>query len=257
MLAKGSPILSALQSHMRRAAAAGRMTEQVGPFLATFSADSTSPFHNYAIPDDGAAPSSSDVDGLTDAYARRDLLPRVEFMAETAPAAEQALLTAGWSAERRIPVMLCPPDSAIAVPSPDGIELVVPGTDEEILAMLVVQYTAFGEPPTVPDTEVTKARERLFSGGFAVLARDAATGAAAGGGVAEAIVDGTTEVAGIGVLDTFRRRGIGAAVTAFLTAAVHDAGARTVFLTPAGVPEQRMYARAGYAPSGEMLHLSR
>lgn len=249
--------MSALQSHMRHAAADGRMTEQVGPFLATFSRDSDSPFLNYAIPDDGAQPSQSDVDALTTAYARRELLPRVEFMAETAPEAEQALLAAGWSVERRIPVMLCPPEAAVAIPAPAGVELVVPGTDEEILAMITAQYVAFGEPPEVPDTEVEKTRERLRAGGFAVLARDTATGAAAGGGVAEAIAGVTTEVAGIGVLEAYRRRGVGVAVTAFLTAAVHAAGARTVFLTPAGVPEQRMYARVGYAPAGDMLHLSR
>jgi len=242
---------------MRRAAAAGRMTEQVGPFLATFSRQSDNPFFNYAIPDDGARPSRSDVDDLTNAYARRELLPRVEFMAETAPEAEQALLAAGWSAERRIPVMVCPPKAAVALPAPAGIELAVPGTDEEVRAMLVVQFEAFGQSPDVPDSEVEKTREQLLAGGFAVLARDAATGEPAGGGVAEAVVDATTEVAGIAVPVPYRKRGIGAALTAFLTAAVHDAGARTVFLTPAGVPEQRMYARTGYTPTGDMLHLSR
>ncbi len=242
---------------MRRAAAAGRMTEQVGPFLATYSGQSDNPFFNYAIPDDGARPSRSDVDDLTNAYARRELLPRVEFMAETAPEAEQALLAAGWSVERRIPVMVCPPEAAVALPAPAGIELAVPGTDEEVRAMLVVQFEAFGQSPDVPDSEVEKTREQLRAGGFAVLARDAATGEPAGGGVAEAVVDATTEVAGIAVPIPYRKRGIGAALTAFLTAAVHDAGARTVFLTPAGVPEQRMYARAGYTPTGDMLHLSR
>lgn len=241
---------------MRRAAAAGRMTEQVGPFLATFSPESANPYLNYAIPDDGARPSSADVTALTDSYARRDLLPRVEFMAETAPGAEQALLTAGWSVERRIPVLLCPPGSAIAVPPPAGVELVVPGTDEEIHGMLVAQFEAFGEPADIPDSEVAKTRARLRAGGFAVLARDAETGEPAGGGVAEAIDGGTSEVAGIGVREPYRRRGIGAAVTAFLTAAVHHAGARTVFLTPAGVTEQRMYERTGYTPAGDMLHLS-
>jgi GNAT superfamily N-acetyltransferase len=242
---------------MRRAAADGRMLEQVGPFLATFAPDSASPFLNYAIPDDGAQPSRSDVDDLTSAYVRRELLPRVEFMAETAPEAEQALLAAGWSVERRIPVMLCPPGSATPVPAPAGVELVVPGTEDEVRAMLAAQYEAFGEPPQVPDSEVAKTLDRLRTGGFAVLARDAATGEPAGSGVAEVISGGTTEVAGIGVRASYRKRGIGAALTAFLTAAVHDAGARTVFLTPAGVPEQRLYARVGYTPTGDMLHLSR
>jgi ribosomal protein S18 acetylase RimI-like enzyme len=248
--------LSALQSHMRLAAAAGRATEQIGPFLATFSPDSTNPFLNYAIPDDGARPSRSDVDGLTHAYQRRELLPRVEFLADTAPDAETALLAAGWSVERRIPVMLCPPEAGVALPAPAGIELLVPDSDDELRGMLAAQYEAFDQPVIVPDADIAKARERIRAGGFAVLARDATTGEAAGGGAAEAVVDGTSEVAGIGVRSAFRRRGIGAAMTAFLTGAVHEAGGRTVFLTPAGVPEQRLYARVGYAPAGDMLHLS-
>jgi ribosomal protein S18 acetylase RimI-like enzyme len=242
---------------MRRAAAAGRTTEQVGPFLATFSVDSTNPYHNYAIPDDGAKPSPSDVDALTSAYQRRDLLPRVEFLVDTAPDAETALLTAGWSVERRIPVMLCPPGAASAPEAPTGIELVVPSDDDEIRGMLAAQFEAFGEAVDISDADVAKARGRIQDGGFAVLARDAVTGEFAGGGVAEAVVDGTSEVAGIGVRPKFRQRGIGSAMTAFLTVAVHDAGGRTVFLTPAGIPEQRLYARVGYEPAGSMVHLSR
>jgi ribosomal protein S18 acetylase RimI-like enzyme len=248
--------LSALQSHMRRAAAAGRSTEQVGPFLATFTAGSTNPYVNYAIPDDGASPSRSDVDGLVDAYRRRELSPRVEFLVDTAPAAEVALLDAGWSVERRIPVMSCPPGTVVGPAPVAGIELVVPTSDDEIRGMLEAQFEAFEDAVDISAADVEKARERIRAGGFAVLARDVETGAAAGGGVAEAVVDGTSEVAGIGVRPRFRRRGLGGAITAFLTAAAHEAGGRTVFLTPAGVPEQRLYERVGYVPAGMMLHLS-
>ncbi|MFL6124323.1 GNAT family N-acetyltransferase [Actinophytocola sp.] len=242
---------------MRRAAAAGRTTEQVGPFLATFSPDSTNPYLNYAVPDDGATPSPSDVDALTEAYRRRGLLPRVEFLVDTAPAAETALLAAEWSVERRIPVMLCPPGSVSVPATPAGIQLVVPATDDEIRGMRAAQFEAFDQVADVSTADLTKARDRIRAGGFAVLARDAVTGEAAGGGVAEAVVDGTSEVAGIGVRTPFRHRGIGTAIAAFLTAAVHDAGGRTVFLTPAGVPEQRLYERVGYTPAGAMVHLSR
>src|SRR5262245_12530918 len=111
---------------MRTAASAGRATEQIGPFLATFTAGSANPFVNYAIPDAGATPTPSDVDGLVAAYLRRELTPRVEFLADTAPAVEIALLDAGWSVERRIPVMLCPPGAAVGPPPVVGVELVVP-----------------------------------------------------------------------------------------------------------------------------------
>lgn len=239
--------MSALQSHLRRAAASGRTTEQVGPFLATFATGSANPFLNYAIPDDGASPTPADVHALALAYRRRALLPRVEFLAGTAPEAETALLAAGWSVERRVPVMLCPPGSAVSVPAPTGIELLVPRTDEELRGLLDAQREAFGAPPASGD-DVTSAREQLRAGGFAVLARDATTGAA--------VVGATSEVAGIGVREAYRRRGIGAAVTS-LTVAVHAAGGRTVFLTPAGAVEQRLYARVGYVPAGTMLHLTR
>lgn len=247
--------MSALQSHMRRAAAAGRATEQVGPFLATFSPASTNPFLNYAIPDDGARPEPSDVDALAAAYRRRELLPRVEYLVDTAPAAEAVLLAGGWTVERRIPVMLCAPGTAVPLPAPAGIELVVPSTDDEFMGMVAAQHEAFGQSDPVSPADAEAGRKRLRAGGFAVFARTAA-GEPAGGGLAEEVVDGTTEVAGIAVRAAFRRRGLGAAITAFLTAAVHAAGAHTVFLTPAGVPEQRMYARVGYTPAGDMLHVS-
>ncbi|WP_291415531.1 GNAT family N-acetyltransferase [Actinophytocola sp.] len=245
-----------MQSHMRRAAAAGRTTERVGPFLATYSAESTNPFLNYAVPDDGARPTASDVDALTAAYRRRDLLPRLEFLADTAPEAESALLAAGYVAERRVPLMLCRPGSAVRKPAPEGIELVVPSSDVDFAGLVNAQHEAFDVPDPASELDVAQSREWLAKGGFSVLARDIATGEPVGGGVAEAIVDGTTEVAGIGVRGRFRRRGVGAAITAWLTAAVHDQGARTVFLTPAGADEQRLYASVGYQAADDMVHLS-
>jgi len=244
--------VTALQSHIRRAAAAGRSTERIGPFLATFSPQSNNPFLNYAVPDDGARPTPDDVAGLTAAYRRRDLVLRLEFLAATAPDAETALLAAGYEVERRIPVMLCPPDALRMPEPPDGIELVVPESDMDFKGMVTAQHEAFGDP-TPPD--IAGVRESLAGGGFRVYARDARTGEPVGGGVAEPVVDGTTEVAGIAVREPYRRRGAGAAITAWLTAAVHEQGAHTVFLTPAGTNEQRLYARVGYQAAGEMLHL--
>jgi GNAT superfamily N-acetyltransferase len=204
------------------------------------------------VPDDGARPTPADVAGLTAAYRRRDLVPRLEFLAATAPEAEAALRAAGYEVERRIPVMLCPPDALRVPPPPAGIELVVPGSDVDFEGMLAAQHEAFDDPST-PD--VAGARESLARGWFRVYARDASTGEPVGGGVAEPVVDGTTEVAGIAVRAAYRRRGAGAAITAWLTAAVHAQGAHTAFLTPAGTDEQRLYARVGYQPAGDMLHL--
>lgn len=118
--------------------------------------------------------------------------------------------------------------------------------------MLTAQHEAFGETEPI---DVAGARGWLEQGGLSVYARDATTGDPAGGGSAEAVVEGITEVAGIGVRAPYRRRGVGAAITAWLTGAGHERGAHTVFLTPAGVDEQRRYTGVGYRPAGDMVHL--
>jgi ribosomal protein S18 acetylase RimI-like enzyme len=242
-----------MQSYLRRSAASGRSAAHFGPFLATFSPHSTNPFLNYAIPDDDGRPSAADVAALTAAYRSRDLVPRLEFLGHTAPAVEAALLAAGYEVERRVPLMRC----AVVrqPPNPVGIDLVVPASADDLAGLVDAQHEAFDVPSPSPEA-IEKSWQQLRRGGFAVLARDRATGATVGGGAAEAITDGTTEVAGIAVRASHRRRGIGAAVTAFLTSATQAQGARTVFLTPAGIPEQRIYASVGFEPTEDMVHLS-
>ncbi|GAA1976780.1 GNAT family N-acetyltransferase [Amycolatopsis minnesotensis] len=249
--------MSALQSYLRANAATGRETERIGPFLATFSPRSANRFLNYAVPDDGAVPTASEVEALAEAYRRRNLLPRLEFMTDTAPEAEPALRAAGFALERRVPVMTCPPGQAVTQPEPAGTTLVVPGADAEYAAMLSAQHEAYDSLDPVTDDDVAGAKDNVARGGLAVVAFDRETGEAAGGGVADVITDGFTELAGFGVRARYRRRGIAAAITECLTRRAHERGAHLPFLTPAGPPEARIYARAGYRPASEMVHLSR
>ena len=55
--------------------------------------------------------------------------------------------------------------------------------------------------------------------------------------------------------ERFRRRGIGAAVTAALTRAAFDDGLECVWLSPAGPDQERLYASIGYRSCGEMLFI--
>src|SRR5207237_412721 len=96
----------------------------------------------------------------------------------------------------------------------------------------------------------------LTAGVRHALAEDVASGAVVGVGLALEIVDGTTEIAGIGVLEAYRGRGIAAAITARLTREAHEAGAHTAFLTPGDLGIGNVYARVGYRPAGECVHLS-
>lgn len=246
--------MSAIQTYVRKTACRGRETERVGPFLATYSPGTAHPMLNYAIPDDGARPTAAEIDALTGAYRRRDLLPRLEYFTDVAPGLEKLLVEAGYGVERRVPLMTCAPAERVGKPVPAGIRLRAPESDEDIRHMREAQNTAFGEPAEVGDDEV----ERLKSGTGVrhLLAEDAATGAIVGGGLALEIVDGTAEIAGIAVLAAFRGRGIAAALTVHLTREVHEAGAHTAFLTPGDLGIGSVYARVGYRPAGECVHLS-
>ncbi|MFJ9781853.1 GNAT family N-acetyltransferase [Amycolatopsis sp. NPDC101161] len=242
--------MSAIQAYVRKTAPRGRDTERVGPFLATYSPGTPHPMLNYAIPDDGARPTPAEIGALTGAYRRRDLLPRLEYFTDVAPDLEKLLVDAGYELERRVPLMTCTPVERVDKPAPAGIRLRAPESSEDFRRMRAVQNTAFGQPAEIGDEEV----EQLKTSGRHLLAE--ADGVVVGGGLALEIVDGTTEVAGIAVLEPYRGRGIAAALTARLTREVHEAGAHTAFLTPGDLGIGNVYARVGYRPAGECVHLS-
>ncbi len=246
-----------IQNYIRINASRGRELEQVGPFLATFSPHTTNPYLNYAIPDADAVPALDDAEALAKAFEHRDRKPRFEFLPGIAPAVEAVLATAGYTVDDRLPLMDCPPGAVVDLAVPDGIELIVPETDAEILGMITVQHEAYAELRTPTADDVERHRAARNSGVLALLARDRSTGEPAGAGVCDAIHDGIGELAGFAVAERFRRRGIAGAITTRLTHMAHRAGAVTVFLTPGGDEAERVYARAGFRRSNEVIFMSR
>ncbi|HEY0734789.1 MAG TPA: GNAT family N-acetyltransferase [Herpetosiphonaceae bacterium] len=247
---------SRIQSYLRVAASHGREIQQIGPFLATFSLYSDNPYINYALPDDGAAPTAADVAALIDVYERRDRRPRLEYIAQLAPEVEPALLAAGFEIETRPPLMTCSPGEQQPRPLPPGIELILPASDDELLGLIAAQNEAYDSPP--PDSEaVARLRANIADGQIAVLARVAETGEPVGGGMCTVPYQGITEVAGIGVRARFRRQGVAAALTVRLTEEAFDAGVTLAFLMAAAEAEARIYARCGFTRIGEVLHISR
>jgi predicted N-acetyltransferase YhbS len=63
-------------------------------------------------------------------------------------------------------------------------------------------------------------------------------------------VGGVTEVVGVATLPAFRRRGLGAAVTALLVADARRRGVETVFLTAGDEEIARVYSRLGFERVG-------
>lgn len=247
---------SRIQSYLRVAASHQRDTERIGSFLATFTPDNNNPFLNYAIPDDYAIPSAADLRALVTAYEKRSLKPRLEYVAQLAPAVEGVLLDAGFRVEGYLPLIMCVLGAEQSLSIPPGVELVLPVSDAELLSTVTVQHEAYGD--STPDPKaVARLRNSLTAGGIAVLARIAATGEPVGAGVCSVPSNQTTEIAGIGVRAAFRRRGVAGAITTRLVQEAFAAGISVPFLMAAHEAEARIYARAGFSVIGEILHISR
>jgi GNAT superfamily N-acetyltransferase len=245
---------AAIQRYIRTAAVRGREVEQVGPFLATFDPHSPSPYRSYAIPDDGAEPTAADVAALRTAYERRERVPRLEFLPAVAPAAEAALAAGGFALEARLPLLTCAPGEAPDLAPPDGVELVLAESDDDIRAGLTLANVAFGEAGELDTGAIARSRRLLETGGLLVLARTTDRHAVGWGGYTGP-ADATTELVGIATDDAHRRRGIAGAVVARLTREAFARGVTTAFLTPGDEGAGRVYTRAGYQPRSEMLHM--
>jgi GNAT superfamily N-acetyltransferase len=244
-----------IASYLRASIAEGRETERIGPFLASFSGGTRNPFLNYAIPDDGSDPSAADVAGLIDAYERRDLKPRLEYLTSCAPRVEETLRAAGFAIEGRLALMLADDRSVDAHPPP-GIELLAPTTDDELRGVRQVQHEAYADPDPVDDAAIARLRRNLAGGAGAVLARSVDDGEPAGAGEYTQPIDGVCELTSIAVREPFRRRGIAAAMTSWLLEAARSGGAEVPFLM-ANEAEERIYGRVGFTTTSQVLHISR
>lgn len=242
-----------LLGYLRATAQRNPNGERTGTFVATFNKEDDNPYLNYAIPGDGADPTPADIEALIAMFEKRRRKPRVECMPGAAPKLEAALLAHGFVADARVPVMLCTPGMKVRMPETVGVEIFAASADDVLAAAELSQAEAYNSPSHGP----AGLKRTLRFGGVVVAARDTASGTIVGAGVATPPLDGVTEIAGIGVRPTFRRRGAAGAMTALLTQEAFAKGITLAWLTPGSVDAERIYARAGYAVASEALHISR
>lgn len=243
-----------VQDYLRRSAERGREVIPVPPFVVTIDPATDLRYLNYAIPTGrGAATSgAAAIDSLQEEMRNRGRLPRLEFVAEANEGLDSVLLAGGFEEESSSPLMICSPQELTAAPAVQGlrIEVLSPGSADELLsAVSAAQEEAFGESAggSSPDRQ----RKRLAAGGISVAAM--VDGQIAGGAVATMVSGGLTEVAGVGVREPFRGRGIAAALTEAAAREAFAAGADLALLTPGHSEAQRIYERAGFAGRLTML----
>ena len=242
-----------LQAYLRAVAAVDRQLFATGPFDVFIDPESDQTYVNYAIPRDGAEPTRETIEELILVMAHSGRVPRLEFLPATAPAAEEALRDFGFREELRTTVMTCAAEDAFVVEPPGEVQLQRLGPDAEgevVEGFMRVIAEAFGTPhePGGADQIAPQFARRI-----AVLAY--CDEEVAAGGMCLDPFQGVTELAGIGVHADFRRRGIAAALTSELARLAFADGVELAFLTPGDQATGRVYERAGFAATDEMLHL--
>jgi ribosomal protein S18 acetylase RimI-like enzyme len=243
-----------IQVYLRTTAAAFYEAVRVPPFTAFFSPTDPLPYLNYAIPDEPAGGNLSGPLGrLRETFHARGRLPRFEYVAGFAPGLAASLDAAGFEVELDAPLMICPPRELVHPPPVPGLEIVPAATDPR--AAITVGSRSFGSPdaPEATDEEVEGwISRRSASEGVALL------GLLDGEAVAIASAtpprDGLSEVAGVGVVEHARRRGVGSAMTAAAARGGAARGAELLFLSPGSDAAQSIYARIGFRPAERTLY---
>jgi ribosomal protein S18 acetylase RimI-like enzyme len=242
-----------LLAYLRKSATRSPNHARIGPFVAIFRPDNDNKYLNYAIPDDDAAPTDTDIAALIAAFEERKRKPRLEYIPAAAPAVEAALLANGFTAERRVPVMLCTPGQEKAGPATPGIDIFAATSDDDFAGASAAQEEAYDGPGGGP---AGLARTVKY-GGVVAAARDSASNVIVGAGVVQPAVAGVSELSGIGTRTAYRRRGIAGAMTALLVREAFARGMTLLWLTPEDTDAQRIYARAGFTVASEALHISK
>lgn len=243
-----------IQNYARTLALRSPDHYRVGPFTVRHNPGWELKFANYAIPDRDAEPTARDIAELIEAFRAHDRLPRLEFLPSWAPAVEPALLAAGFTEENRAPVMACTAAGLLTPKPVDGLRIAEPVTADEFASAAAVQHTGFGGEGGPDEGEIAWLRAATADGGVSALAT--VDGLPAGAGGCSAPAEGIGELAGLAVAESFRRRGVGAALSAWLTRTAFDRGFRTVWLEPGGPDVERIYASIGYRRTGEKLNIS-
>jgi GNAT superfamily N-acetyltransferase len=251
------PHIPALIAARMRAAASRRSGGRAGPFTIGLDADSDDPMRNYAVPDHDARPGAGDIDALIAFFRRGHRIPRLEYVEEDAPRTWPALAAAGFAVERRTPVMIATPATPLTPRSSAGITIRQAAGDADLTAAATVQHNAYEMPHPPGPHDIARLTALTRRGGLVAIAIDDSSGTVAGTGLVDVAGDrpAVGELAAVGVLAAFRRRGIASALSAHLTRTAHSHGINLVFLE-AEPEEEQIYRRTGFTDATTKLWTS-
>jgi len=236
--------------------------EEIGSLALFVNAGAGWPY--YARPRLGAESPSADDVARTRARQRELGLPEsFEWIHELSPRLAGIAGEAGLEV-REHPLMVLDERALAPRRAPEGVDLRL-ATPEDDLGLLgsvaAVGFTHGGTAVGEAGLEELRAhaagrsraavefeRERLRSG-LSILAVAFVDGAPVASGMHQP-VGSTSEIVGVATLPAFRRRGLGAALTAFLVDNARAGAVRTVFLSAGSDEIARLYGSLGFVRVG-------
>ncbi len=243
-----------IQAYLRTTARGFYDAVPVPPFTAFFSPTDPLRYLNYAIPDEPAGGDLGEpLAWLREAFRSRGRIARFEYVQGFAPELAASLKTAGFEVELNAPLMTCPAGELVDPPAVPGLTVVSAADDPR--AAITVGSRAFGaaDAPeaTEEDVEGWLGRRSATLGVSLLGLLDGEPVAIAS---ATPPLDGLSEVAGVGVIEHARTRGIGAAMTAAAARGAAARGAELLFLSPGSDGAQSVYTRVGFQPAETSLY---
>lgn len=252
-------VIDRIQAYLRQSARQQYTAISTPPFTVFLHPTSDFLYFNYAIPDTPAAGDlRAPLARLRAAFREHGRRPRFEFIEEFAPALGPILRDSGFIENQRLQLMVCTPASYRAAPAVPGLRiapLTSASTPTDVRDFINTQRQSF-DPDGAPLATDTDVAEFALGGGNIVNYLARLDGRAVAVGSYMTPFNGMTEVAGIGTLSAFRRRGIAAAVTAQATRDAFARGVEIACLSAADERAGRVYERVGFAPVATMLAFS-
>jgi RimJ/RimL family protein N-acetyltransferase len=247
------PLIDRLQTYLRESAASRYRRFAAPPFSVFIQPDDSLPYFNYAVPDEPDPDPAPALDALRRIFTEHDRLPRFEFLDAYAPTLGSKLEAAGFVAEDAAYLMVCTPTDLRPAPAVAGLEIAAVGPADRARGrqLAAVLHAAFGNPAPEekPDSHDEPDEPADFGDGGASLVA-LIDGVVIGGGSVAPPIGGLAEVAGIGTLEAYRRRGVATAITAALTQLAFERDVTLAFLTAGSEAAGRVYATVGYQHAG-------
>lgn len=257
-----TPLLENIDAYCDAIPRLSARAEEIGSLVLFVPEHGSWPY--YARPRRGARVRTEDV-LMVRARQRALQLPETfEWIDEVNPSTRDAAVDAGLRVNNHPLMVLMDAGLPPRHRPPAGIEIRLATAEDDIATIGAVGAVAFSYPGTAaaaagidalrqqalarPAESVEFERDRLRAG-TTVLAVALEEGVPVATGVHQPLGD-VTEVVAVATLPSFRRRGLGAAVTAYLLADAQARGTSTIFLSAGSDEIANLYRSLGFRRIG-------